>query len=155
MCSSYFYFYLFCFGAVLRQALSMQPWLFWNSLCETDWPWTHRSLPVSVFQVLTWNTCITTLGILYVFTKEIKPWTEIFTILISGFHANLKRFPRKDDNSLSRNEKGVTLRTSMGKKEVFKEWKEENFFFEIVNHFGIIISQYILCFPFHFYLFGV
>ena len=30
---------LFCFS---RQGLSVQPWLFWNSLCRPGWPWIQK-----------------------------------------------------------------------------------------------------------------
>lgn len=32
----------------LMQCLSVYPWLFWNSLCSTNWPWTPKDSPVSL-----------------------------------------------------------------------------------------------------------
>jgi hypothetical protein len=43
---------LCCFYFVLRQAVTVQPWLAWNSLCSPGWAQNHSYLPVSAFQVL-------------------------------------------------------------------------------------------------------
>ena len=44
----------------LRQALAVQLWLFWNSLCRLGWPQAHRGLPAFVSQVLGLKACTTT-----------------------------------------------------------------------------------------------
>ncbi|EGW07852.1 hypothetical protein I79_010928 [Cricetulus griseus] len=36
----------------LRQGLTIQLWLSWNSLCRKDWTGTHRNLPASASRVL-------------------------------------------------------------------------------------------------------
>lgn len=50
--------HLFCF---LRQGLFVQPWLSQNSHWGPGWPWTHRGLPTSAFQMLGLRACTTTI----------------------------------------------------------------------------------------------
>ena len=42
-----FYFFLSWFGFVLKQGLTMQPELAWNSICTSGWPRTHGDPPAS------------------------------------------------------------------------------------------------------------
>jgi len=42
----------------LRQDFSGYPWLFWNSLCRSWWPWTQRFTYASAFWVLGLKLCV-------------------------------------------------------------------------------------------------
>jgi hypothetical protein len=53
-------FALLVFNFFLRQGLTMQPWLVWNSLYSQVWPQTHT--PVSASQVLGLEACATMFG---------------------------------------------------------------------------------------------
>lgn len=60
---SYFIIFLFLFGFVsfffiFRQSTSMHPWLSWNFVCRTDWPWTHIVLPAFSSWILGLKVCI-------------------------------------------------------------------------------------------------
>ena len=43
-----------------RKVSLCSPWLSWNWLCRSGWPWTHRDPPVSAFRVLGSKVCTTT-----------------------------------------------------------------------------------------------
>lgn len=63
----------------LRQGLTLQPYLAWNSLCSSGWPYTGSDPPASAFQYQGYNKQTTTLGL-----------NILFKILVSTFQGKQK-----------------------------------------------------------------
>jgi hypothetical protein len=66
---AYLFIYLFIF-VLLRQGLSTEPWLSWNSLCSPGWPQSHRDPSASAFQMLGLKACATPPSLFLFFEKR-------------------------------------------------------------------------------------
>lgn len=75
----------FCF--VLRQHLTVYPWLAWNHLCRQEWPETHRDLLAYAFEVLGLEVWTTMPGLDHVFKSPAHPTP---TVVRSIFQRHLE-----------------------------------------------------------------
>lgn len=87
---NYTLLYLFCwffYLFVLRQVLTVNPWLVWSSLYRPGWPRIHKDLPVSTSGVLYLKAWATTSSLLNNLCKKVGifSWNKLCVCNVSDF----------------------------------------------------------------------